>query len=109
MGVSTNVYTVYGVRHDWDEEFSEAYDDVYEDLEQFVILDGMSGEYIVIGEILFDSGDSRWEPMAGFSNIDISDLPQKRADVERAFAEKLPSHTRMLEGDWSLMTFVHYH
>jgi|GEM_PF-5548632 len=109
MGISTNVYTIYGVRHKWDEAFSEAFDDVYEGLEDYVVIDGMGGDYMVVGAKLFDSGDSRWEPMEGFAEIDISDLPHKKAEVEQAFTEKLPSQIRMLEGDWSLMTFVHYH
>jgi len=55
MGVSTNIYTFYGVKIEWDDDFHEAYDEVYADLQVPVIVDAMMGEYIVCYSILATS------------------------------------------------------
>lgn len=48
MGIDTHYYTVYGVQiESYDEEFSEAWDDVYDEVkdnkDMQLIMDGMSG------------------------------------------------------------------
>jgi hypothetical protein len=111
MGVSQNVYTVYGVKVDYDNSLSDLmYEgDQYAEFEKIVIADGMGGEYMVIGAILFDSGDARWEPMEGFAEIDITDLPGKQAEVREQFTRLAEPYARLLDAPWKLMTFVHYH
>ena len=54
MGVSCHFYTIHGVKIAWDESFNEAYDEVYDDKDTpFILFDGMGGEYIIFGNIIF--------------------------------------------------------
>lgn len=108
MGVSTEAFTFYGVKLDWNDEFAEAYDDYYDALESVVILDGMGGDYIVIGAKLFESGDSRWDAMSGFGIIDVNSLDAEKKAATDLFLEHMPEFSSLIEGEWKLMTFIHY-
>lgn len=109
MGISTHVYMVYGVKTEYNGEIGDALweEETHADLRKYVISDGMSGEYTIIGAVLFDSGDARWEPLEGFEVIDLQSLPARCEEVERGFAE-LPQFLPLLQGDWKLMAFAHY-
>jgi hypothetical protein len=110
MGISTNYYTVYGVKLPFNDEFNEAWNEVYNDSDTpCVISDGYSGEYIVLGKILYDSGDLRWgETEDSFVEIDIDSLPDIEIDYKREFVAKFPEFASLLEQPFKLMTFVHY-
>ena len=112
MGVSTNCYTVYGRKLPYDAKFSDAFHSMptseIEAMEKHVIIDGMSGEYMVVGAILFDSGDARWQALEGFAEIDVGDLERGRRETQAAFVEHMPDSAALLDGPWKLMTFVHY-
>lgn len=108
MGVSTECFTFYGVKLEWNDEFVEAFDDHYEQLEDYVLIDGMGGDYIVIGAKLFESGDSRWDAMSGFEEIDVSGLPERRSVAEKALEAEMPDYKHLWQGEWKLMSFVHY-
>ncbi len=110
MGVSTTMYTVFGVKIQFDSDFidqAEA-DGVYHTLEKYIIADGMGGEYIVVGKVLFDSGDMRWDAPEGFEEIDVTALEDGRAEVVAAFNEHLPDRRGILDQPWKLFSFVHY-
>lgn len=108
MGISTECFTFYGIKLDWNQAFADVCDDVYAELEDYVILDGMSGEYIVIGAKLFSSGDARYGEMSGFGEIDLDRLPEAKAGVVAKITEFLPVFAHLLDREWKLMTFVHY-
>ena len=114
MGISTNYYTVYGIKYGYDdvpEDFMEHFDDIgYGKGMPTVIVDGMSGEYIIFGQILFDSGDLRWgEIEDAYVEIDLDILPELEAKYRKDFAAKFPQHTHLIDGKpFKLMTFVHY-
>lgn len=108
MGVSVECFTIYGLNLPWDDDLANAIDDAYEHLEDVVAVDGMGGEYIVIGKKLFASGDSRWEAMDGFTEIDVSDLESHQREVIAIVTRHIPSFVNVLSGKWKLMTFVHY-
>lgn len=111
MGISTNFYCVYGVRTDWDNEFSELYDAVYDDPDTFqVIFDGMSGEYMVFGKILFDSGDARFGYEEGdiFNKHTIDQLKKLEVKYRTAFAKKFPDCKILDDREFSVLSFVHY-
>lgn len=105
MGVDVATYTVFGVKLPYDDDFTDAMyaGDAYREVEDFVVADGMSGEYIVIGKKLFDS-----EKSEEFQAIDIGTLPAAEGEVRQKFAEHFPTRLAMLDGPWQLMTFVHY-
>lgn len=110
MGISTNYYTVHGLRLEWNDEFNEAYDEVYDVADTpFVLIDGMSGEYIILGKILYDSGDLRWgETEDSFVDIDLDTLPALESKYKQEFIAKFPEFASLVEQPFKLMTFVHY-
>jgi hypothetical protein len=112
MGVSTNFYTIYGIKIDeYPNDFSEAYDDVYDDDDTpFVLMDGMCGEYMIFGEILFDSGDLRWgfENGDAFKSINLEDLADTEKDYKEQFIKKFPQFSHYMDGKFQLMTLAHF-
>lgn len=110
MGISTNYYTIYGTRIEWNDEFSEAYEEAYDDTDTpFVLLDSMCCEYIILGDILFDSGDLRWgEPNDVCVEIDIHKLGELELEYRKQFIAKFPRFESLMYAPFKLMTFVHY-
>ena len=114
MGIDTHYYTVYGIKHEWDDVPSEwreeAYEDAYgDDDTPNVIIDSMSGEYIIFGEILYDSGNLRWGEMEDvFVEIDLYKLPAIETAYKKAFVAKFPQFASLVEAPFKLMTFAHY-
>ena len=114
MGINTHYYTVYGIKHDWDsvpEEFREQdYDEAWNDDDTpNIIIDGMSGSYIIFGEILFDSGNLRWGDMEDvFVEIDLAALPEIESKYKAEFIAKFPKWKDLVDKPFNLMTFAHY-
>lgn len=111
MGVSTNFYTIHGVKTEWNDEFVEFYDEVYEDKDTpFLIIDGMGGEYLIFGSLLFDSGDYRW----GFENgdqykeIDLTTLAEKEDTYKKAFIAKFPQFKEWMDQPFKIMSLAHF-
>ena len=119
MGLSTHYYTVYGVHiNKYDNALSEV---LYEEENRYslfedgtlpedfgMIMDGMSGEYMVFGKILFDSGDLRWNDFKDtFVEVSLDKFADYRLDYMRKFSEHFPEFDEYLEDDWKLMTFMH--
>jgi len=106
MGINSHYYTVYGVHHTgYNSDLSEVcYDRGFD-----IIMDSMGGKYFIIGKTLFDSGDLRWGDVKDvFVEISINDLEKIREEYSEKFSEVLPEFKNLLEGEWKLMTFVHY-
>jgi hypothetical protein len=114
MGINTHYYTVYGVKIDeFSDEFSEAWDEVYDDVkdnkDMALVLDGMSGSYMIFGKILFDSGDLRWGDYEDVhSDIDLNKLSEYKDKCVEQFMNYFPSFGSYMDHEWKLMTFVHY-
>ena len=114
MGIDTHYYTVYGIKHEWDDVPSEwreeAYEDAYgDDDTPNVIIDSMSGEYIIFGEILYDSGNLRWGDMKdAFVEIELDRLNAIEAKYKEQFFAKFPTWKHLVNNPFKLMTFVHY-
>lgn len=112
MGISTNFYTIYGVKVPWDDDFNLAYDEVYDDADApWVLLDGMGGKYMIFGEKLFDSGDYRWDFEGGdtFKEIDLSKLSEIETNYKKQFVRKFPQFKNLMDQPFKIMTLVHYH
>ena len=113
MGISTRYYTFYGVKASYpsgDEIFVET---LYErDRSKFDhVLDGMDGEYLLLGKALFKSHDLRWDDFDGDSwvNIPLDKLPEYDKVWREGFLEDFPDHAHLIEGKASeLFTFAHY-
>lgn len=124
MGINTHVYTVYGVRLDWDDAFYEAYEEIEEALlDEFgwgnpqeagrqveAIIDCMMGEWMILGPILYDSGDFRYcEDMNNYQEIDTSNLESIERVYKEEFKRLYPDHVHLLEGkEFRLINLIHY-
>lgn len=110
MGVSTHYYVVYGIRHEYHEEFSEAYDEVYNDHDvPFVVIDGMGGEYTIIGTLLFDSGDLRYSNIKDELTItEVSSLQELERQYKEKFVAKFPKFSHLVEDEFKIITVAHY-
>lgn len=115
MGVNLNFYAYYGVRLPFKEDFMYAYEEVEKDIEDTtsVLFDGMSGEYVIIGQRLWDSGDARYA-YAGSDNYKEMPLTpeferENKQYLEKFFKERLPAYSHYLEKDWSLIFVPHFH
>lgn len=124
MGINTHVYSYWGVRTEWNREFYDAYEEVEEanidrygygkepaDAQIEILSDGMSGEYMVFGERLYDSGDARWGEMVNSNEVDISHnvLDQMREAYMSKFKQLYPDHFEWLNNKpWRLVNLVHF-
>lgn len=110
MGISINVYTVFGVKLPWHDDFMEAYDVQYDMAQELCIIpDGMGGNYIVLGVLLYDSGDFRYgEDGDDFKEIDVSDLAQKEIEYKEKFLKEFPNFPSLIEDPFKILVFKHY-
>jgi len=124
MGINVNVYSIWGVRTEWNKEFYDAYEEIEEanidtygynkspaDAQVEVLMDGMGGEYMVFGVELYDSGDGRWGEMVNSNEVDI--YPEKMDTLKHEYMEKFkrlyPDHFEWLAAKpWRLVNLVHY-
>ena len=112
MGVSTNIYVMFGTKITWDDSFNEAYDNVYDDHDTpFVIFDGMCGDYIVFGQLLWNSGDFRWdlEGGDGFKATPVNTLPEIERQYKEQFVKKFPLFAHLMEVEFNILSFTHFH
>jgi hypothetical protein len=109
MGTSTNFYTIYGVKTEWDDEFSQAYDEV-DERTPLILMDNICCEYMIFGTPLFDSGDARWCFEGGdvYTEIDISSLGDCEEKYKKAFITKFPKFAYLIEKPFRLVSLVHY-
>lgn len=115
MGINTHYYTVYGVHvKGYDEELADAlYEtDLFKTIDECpdldIILDSMGGDYTIIGKVLFDSGDLRWNDFKdSFVEIGLLDLSEHRYRCTEQFMNYLPSFGHYMDHEWKLMTFMH--
>lgn len=113
MGINTHFYTVYGVYLDeFDESLNERYKDLYDEIGKAgdidIIIDGMGGDYMIFGKILFNSGDQRWgDVYDAFKIIDLDSLDDHKRIVTEAFIKYFPDHVDIINQEWKLMTLMH--
>lgn len=111
MGVSTNIYAVWGIKTPWNDEISNALDDVYDDPDTpNIIMDGMGGKYMIFGTVLYDSGDFRWGMEDGdiYKEIDFSTLPEMEKTYKQEWLAKFPQFSNIIEQPFKLMMFTHF-
>jgi hypothetical protein len=115
MGVNLNFYVYFGVRVPYDFEFAYAYDEIASELEDtsHVLFDGMSGEYVIIGQRLWDSGDARYayEGSDGYKEIAIDEnfCKSSKDYLINFFKFHLPKYASYLQKEWTLVFVPHYH
>jgi hypothetical protein len=123
MGINTHCYCYWGVKTAWSDEFSDANEEVYGantakygygkspgDADVDHMMDGMSGEYMVFGVQLWDSGDARWGEMVNEDQTEINDkiLEAWRTEYIEHFKSLYPNLVHLVDVPWKLINFVHY-
>ena len=125
MGINIHVYTYYGVKTNWNDDFYTDYEeieeqnidiygwnrDIPEDKQVDVLVDCMSGEYLLFGIRLYDSGDFRYcNKMNNYQELqlDISTLEQGKQKYIEIFSKLYPDRVHLLEGKWKLINIIHY-
>lgn len=120
MGIDTRVYTVYGVKVDWDDSFNQAITDYIdpddgpplhtkEELPD-IVGDYMGGKYFIIGKILFKTSSFRW---GGYEDdimkeIDPAFLEEYENDYRSQFKQFFPKHYHLLNYPFKIITFMHF-
>jgi hypothetical protein len=116
MGINVHVYSYWGVRTEYNNDVSARWHELDEqdispadDVE--ILMDGMSGEYMVFGVQLYDSGDSRWGEMINSNEVEINDavLKQMQTEYMEKFKTLYPDQYEWLAAKpWRLVNLVHY-
>lgn len=126
MGINTHVYTVYGFKTEWDDDFYEAREvieeelyDKYKERKHFPkeaqidsVIDSMCGSFMAFGKILYDSGDFRWcDEMNNFQELDVSDenLKKIKSEYKAKFEELYPNFIHLIKDkEWKVLNLIHY-
>ena len=118
MGINVHVYSYWGVRTEWNEAVSDRMEELWDtdiDIDPaddaHILCDGMSGEYLIFGERLYDSGDSRWGEMVNSNEVEIDQtiLDRMREDYMAKFKVLYPDQYEWLAAKpWRLVNLVHY-
>ena len=116
MGINIHVYSYWGVRTEYNDAVADRLDEIYDmDVDPAddvdILTDGMSGEYMVFGELLYDSGDSRWGEMVNSNEVEINQniLDSMREEYMRKFKALYPAQYEWLASKpWRLVNLVHY-
>lgn len=111
MGISTNIYGYFGIKTEWNSEFSEAYEEVYNDTDTpLMLFESMGGKYMIFGHRLYNSGDFRYGMEDGdvFKTIDLNTLPELEAKYKEEFIKKFPQFASIMDAPFQLMIFTHY-
>jgi hypothetical protein len=111
MGVSTNFLVVWGRKIPWHQQLADLYEENYDDNQApWVLVDGMSGEYVVMGVKLWDSGDARWgfEDMDPARVIDLAILPAWEKAYKEHFEKYYPTLSHLMYPDFQMHVFAHF-
>lgn len=123
MGINTHYYTFWGVVLDYNlfgknteeniiknEQFHEELYTAGSSSKWSYIGDGMNGEYLLLGKILFDSGDLRWSDFEDtWQEIPLDKLPELDVEWRKAFQEDVPDYAYLIDNVPSkLITLAHY-
>lgn len=111
MSVDIRNYLVYGIKVDgYDDTICEKYYDSDNEPYKGIILDGMNGDYMVFGKVLFDSGDVRHgDIIDSFKVIEQDTFEQLEKNFREDFAEKFPELLYVIDDKpFKLLAFTHY-
>ena len=111
MGISQEVFTIYGWEVDTNNFIIRWLEEIDYVVPDGVILHGMDLDKIMIGPILFRSGDARWEPLEGFESFSEEEAEFKmnvwQANNNEFYAE-LQVLCQELKKKPKFYTFVNY-
>ena len=109
MGVDVDFYVVHGRKVPFDNDFLEAYDDDYTKNGRGntveVIIDGMMGDYIVVGEVQCRFGEYEGNDWA---EVDVSNLAEEEKAYKEKFRKAFPAFAHWMDEPFNLIAFKHY-
>lgn len=111
MGTSTNFYVYLGIKIDFDDELHEEYDPIYGDPNTpNIIPECICGEYMILGEILFNSGDYRFyfEDYKHDQRVNPKDLISIEKEYKENFIKTFPKFSHYMEKDFELQMIMHF-
>lgn len=114
MGVNVHVYGVWGIKIAWNDLLNAAYEEIYEIYDNpqapFALFDGLSGEYIVLGHKLFNSGNAYNGFSYGDSEVILSvdALAQLEADYKAQFKRMLPEFSHLMNTPFQIIMITHW-
>ena len=82
-------------------------DDIESDDCLDVIVGPKDDNYIILGKVLFNSGNIYLEFEDTYQEIDIGMLTHQRLDATASMAKHLPEYVHYMNGEWKIMTFLY--
>mgnify|MGYP001576470812 CR=1 FL=1 len=114
MGVDMDFMTVYGIKIEPNEEsFMEAYH-AAEEKDEFgvpeITYDGMSGEYLIFGPVLYKfRADGYDDSTPDFDGTSVSSLQSMEASYRIKFKKYFPDYVHLIKNvPFKVISFVHY-
>lgn len=126
MGINIHVYTVWGIRLDWDKELYDTHQDYIEgsydryeygtpfpeDEDIPSLHDSMTGSMLIFGIVLYDSGDFRYmRDMCDYKEIPtdaehLNELRQQYLDKLRTRIPDMPLDK--IDQPWTMFSMIQY-
>lgn len=116
MGVDINFVVMYGVRLTGDDcdSFYDSYNEWYDgdEPEDFsFVMDGMSGEYCLLGHQLAymdHYGGDADDETGLYKIINFQQLDNYRTKIIKSLKQKFPQHTSLFDKPWDIIAQVHF-
>ena len=114
MSVNVHVYGVWGIKQDFSHDLNEAYHELHEFYQDaqvpFALFDGMSGEYMVLGHKLFNSGNAHDGFRYGDPEVTQSaeSLAQLEAAYKQKFCDMLPDFVDLMNEPFQIIMITHW-
>jgi hypothetical protein len=110
--LNLNFYAYFGIRLEYTKELDDLTENCRDIWLDYCLMDGMSGEYFIVGYLLWDSGDARYAYSGsdGYTEIsDLSLLEQEKQKILDIFKQEVPILLPHITKPWSLIFVPHYH
>lgn len=110
--MNLNFYAYYGIKLPYIAEISEA-SYAEDEWTRYCLFDGMSGEYIIVGERLWDSGDARYAYSGSdeYREYVLTDqkFETKKQQILDCFRKDAPHLLQYVDTQWKLLFIPHYY
>jgi hypothetical protein len=106
MGVEMRFLSIYGIKIEWDDDLAEEIN--YDKNDPHILVDGMGGDYLILGPVLFDSGSDR-DGFEGDALVAIEPyIAEKRwKEWKGKFREKFNRFSGYLDEEPKFITLMH--
>ena len=104
MGVDATAYTIYGIKIKFDDDLAE---EVGDNEDPHVLMDGMCGNYMILGPVLFSCDVYEGEE-GDLTQHTFEQLVTKWEKWEKKFRTKYPKFVKYLDKAPRIISLVHY-